>query len=113
MQEEVNVLVEKIRTNRPSVVFIDAKKVERLRDSDCLSLESIIFRNGGSVGGVDAVPFVEATPEMIELLKLLAASIRLKLEQEPDERPSGQTCGTLQSGTGGGRRLILKGSPFS
>ncbi len=43
----------------------------------------------------------------------LAASIRLKLEQEPDERPSGPTCGTLQSGTGGGRRLILKGSPFS
>jgi hypothetical protein len=41
------------------------------------------------------------------------ALIRRNLENEPDEKPDGPTCGTLQSGTGGGKRVILKGSPFS
>lgn len=41
------------------------------------------------------------------------AAIRKKLDEEPIPLPDGPTCGTLQSGTGGGRRVIMKGSPFS
>ena len=62
----------------------------------------------------------ERRSEYLEKLKArrtvaeeLAESIRLKLENEPDEKPDGPTCGTLESGCGGGHRVILKGSPFS
>lgn len=41
------------------------------------------------------------------------AALRRKQEDEAIPRGDGQTCGTLQHGTGGGKRVILKGSPFS
>ena len=59
-------LIEKLRESRkPDARFLDSKKVEALKDPDCLSTDCWIARNGGE----DTIPFVEGTPELIELLK--------------------------------------------
>lgn len=59
--------------------------------------------------------------ERVRLLGILMArrAIRearnkaMSEKHEPDENETRGGCGTLQHGTGGGHRVILKGSPFS
>lgn len=42
-----------------------------------------------------------------------ARDAEMQSKKEAEEFDGGPTCGTLQSGTGGGHRRIEKGSPFS
>lgn len=68
-------LTEKPTMKKPQCVYIDPTAVGKLKDPDCLSLKATIFRNGGrvSVSGedemIEAVPFVELTPDLLVWLR--------------------------------------------
>lgn len=37
-------------------VYVDAKTIEKLKNPDCLSVDGLIFRKGGMVNGIEAIP---------------------------------------------------------
>ena len=65
-----------LRANKPRCVFVDGAKADALKNPDCLSLESAIFKNGGSIGSRSAEPFVELTPELLTLFRAIWSAQR-------------------------------------
>lgn len=61
-----------------SVIYVCANSVEQLRGSDCISLSATVFRNGGSVSGREAIPFVRA--ERVAELERENARLKATLE---------------------------------
>lgn len=55
----------------PQPLHIDADSVERLENSDCLSLKADVFRNGGTIDDKKAIPFVRLTPELLKFLQVI------------------------------------------
>lgn len=45
-------------------IYVDAKAIEQLKNPDCLSMQATIFRKGGEVNGIEAIPF-ELVPHTI------------------------------------------------
>ena len=66
MQDIIKILKEK---KKPCVLFIEQQTIRKLKNPDCLSINGYIYRNGGNSNGEKALPFIEGTPELINLLK--------------------------------------------
>lgn len=58
-------------SGKPDARFLSAKQVTALKYPDCLSIEMLVFRNGGEGDGGRAVPFVEGTPQLMALLRAI------------------------------------------
>jgi hypothetical protein len=54
---------------RPRTVYLDPAVLTVLDNPDALSISAIAFRNGGNVGGKEALPFVELTDDLLALLR--------------------------------------------
>jgi hypothetical protein len=53
---------------KPRIIYVDPC-VASFDDPDQLSRDLVIFAAGGTVDGRPAIPFVELTPEVLQLLR--------------------------------------------
>ena len=58
-------------SEKPQCLHIDSSAVETLESRDALSITATVFRNGGTINGVPAVPFCKVTPEIRAVLRLV------------------------------------------
>ena len=46
-------------------IFVDANAIKELKNSDCLSISTVIFRNGGRTSSGPAIAFSDNAPDQL------------------------------------------------
>ena len=54
---------------RPRTIYVSPGALNALRNPDTLSCDALVFRNGGRTNEGEALPYIEATPELLAWLR--------------------------------------------
>ena len=66
---DVEALINLQDSTKPDVIHLSPEVDDFFKNTDVLSMDITIFRNGGTIDNKKSIPFVRLTPELLTLLQ--------------------------------------------